>query len=189
MNFLQSDEAQATIDFKLKLFAFSTKSTNITAKYTQTDRRRRKGRIGSSTKRKHNKKKTIPTKIDLLRWAISHNKHYLLHCKLKPKTSNHHRLTQHNNSSFRQKKIQEPKNLMDPKIDRSSIHQYHITMGSESRRDTWKRSSRRRSKRSTERRNLPYRNISPTGLDTTQNKQKKRLLKLIEPVVSHIIFP
>jgi hypothetical protein len=29
-------------DFKLKLFAFSTKSTNITAKYTQTDRKKTK---------------------------------------------------------------------------------------------------------------------------------------------------
>jgi hypothetical protein len=30
----------------------------------------------------------------------------------------------------------EPKNSIDPKTDRSSIHKYHITMGSESRRDT-----------------------------------------------------
>jgi hypothetical protein len=42
MNFVQSDEAQATIDSKLKLFAFATKSMNITAKYTQTDRKKTK---------------------------------------------------------------------------------------------------------------------------------------------------
>jgi hypothetical protein len=46
-------------------------------------------------------------------------------------------------------------------------------MGSESRRDTWKRSSRRHSKRSIERRNLPHRNISPTGLDS-MDKRKTR---------------
>jgi hypothetical protein len=72
---------------------------------------------------------------------------------------------------------------IDPKTDRSSIHKYHITMGSQSRRDTWKRSSRRRSKRSTERRNSPYRNISPTALDSmdkrktrTRTARKKRKL-------------
>jgi hypothetical protein len=42
MNFVQSDEVQPTIDSKLKLFAFSTKSTNLTAKYTQTDRKKTK---------------------------------------------------------------------------------------------------------------------------------------------------
>jgi hypothetical protein len=39
-NYAQSDEAQATKGFKLKLFAFSPKSTNITAKYTKTDRKK-----------------------------------------------------------------------------------------------------------------------------------------------------
>jgi hypothetical protein len=39
--YAQSDEAQATKDSKLKLFAI-TKSTNITAKYTQTDRKKTK---------------------------------------------------------------------------------------------------------------------------------------------------
>jgi hypothetical protein len=86
--------------------------------------------------------------------------------------SNHHQLTQHNNSSLRQKKIQEP-NSIYPKTDRSSIHQYHITMGSESRRDTRKRNSLRRSKRSTERGNSPHRNISHTGLDS-MDKRKTR---------------
>jgi hypothetical protein len=62
--YAQSDEVQATNDFKLKPFAFSTKSTNITAKYTQTDRKKTKR---SDTKQKHNKKKTIPTKLDLQR--------------------------------------------------------------------------------------------------------------------------
>jgi hypothetical protein len=98
---------------------------------------------------------------------------YLLHCELQPKTSNHHRLTQHNNSSPRQKKIQEHKNSIDPKTDRSSIHKYPITMGSESRSDTWKRSNRRHSKRSTERRNSPHRKISPTGVDSI-DKRKTR---------------
>jgi hypothetical protein len=42
MNFVQSDEAQAMIDSKLKLFTFSTKSMNVTAKYTQTDRKKTK---------------------------------------------------------------------------------------------------------------------------------------------------
>jgi hypothetical protein len=37
---LQSNEGQATNDSKLKLFAFSTKSTNITAQYTQTERKK-----------------------------------------------------------------------------------------------------------------------------------------------------
>jgi hypothetical protein len=41
-NYAHSDEVQATKDSKLKLFAFSTKSTNITAKYTQTDRKKTK---------------------------------------------------------------------------------------------------------------------------------------------------
>jgi hypothetical protein len=63
-------------------------------------------------------------------YKLSHNKRYLLHRELQPKMSNHHRLTQHYNSSLRQKKIQEPKNSIDPKTDRSSIHQYYITMGS-----------------------------------------------------------
>jgi hypothetical protein len=46
-------------------------------------------------------------------------------------------------------------------------------MGCESRRDTWKQSSRRRSKRSTEGRNSLHRYISPTGLDR-MNKRKTR---------------
>jgi hypothetical protein len=41
-NYAQSDEAQATKDSKLKLFTFSTKNTNITVKYTQTDREKTK---------------------------------------------------------------------------------------------------------------------------------------------------
>jgi hypothetical protein len=43
-NYARSDEAQATKtkDSKLKLFAFSTKSTNITAKYTQRERKKKK---------------------------------------------------------------------------------------------------------------------------------------------------
>jgi hypothetical protein len=41
-NYAQSNEAQATKDSKLKLIAFSTKSTNFTAKYTQTDRKKTK---------------------------------------------------------------------------------------------------------------------------------------------------
>jgi hypothetical protein len=98
--------------------------------YTDGSKIRRKRRIRRVvlTKRKHNKKKTIPTKLDLQRWAISRNKRYLVHCEIQTKTSNHHRFTQHNNSSLRQKKIQEPKNSIDPKTDRSSIQNYHITM-------------------------------------------------------------
>jgi hypothetical protein len=44
-------------------------------------------------------------------------------------------------------------------------------MGSESRKDTWKQSSRRRSKRSDEQRNSPHRNISPTGLDSMDKRK------------------
>jgi hypothetical protein len=46
-------------------------------------------------------------------------------------------------------------------------------MGSESRKDTRKRSNRRRSKRSTERGNSQHRNISPTELDSI-DKRKTR---------------
>jgi hypothetical protein len=49
-----------------------------------------------------------------------------------------------------------------------------IRKGTESRRDTWKRSNRRRSKRSTERRNSPHRNISPTGLDGMDKKKHEQ---------------
>jgi hypothetical protein len=45
MNFVQSDESQATIDSKLKLSAFSTKSTNITAKI-YTDGSKKDEKVG-----------------------------------------------------------------------------------------------------------------------------------------------
>jgi hypothetical protein len=41
-NYAKSNEAQATKDTKLKLFAPSTKNTNITAKYIPTDRKKTK---------------------------------------------------------------------------------------------------------------------------------------------------
>jgi hypothetical protein len=41
-NYAQFDEAQATKDSKLKLFAPLTKNTSITAKYTTTDRKKTK---------------------------------------------------------------------------------------------------------------------------------------------------
>jgi hypothetical protein len=78
MNFVESDEAQATMDSKLKLFAFSTKSTNIIKNVGYTV-------VSESTiKRRQFPQNSI----------YSHNKRYLLHCELQPKTSNHHQLTQ-----------------------------------------------------------------------------------------------
>jgi hypothetical protein len=157
-----SDEAQATKDSELKLFAFSTKSTNITAKYTQTDRKKKTRRSERSrTKRKHNKKKTIPTKLDLQRWAVMNAIYSTASYNQKPVI-----ITDSLSTIIA---VSDRKRSKNPKTGRSSIHKYHITMGSESRRNTWKRSSRRRSKRSTERKNSPHRNISPTGLDSMDN--------------------
>jgi hypothetical protein len=66
-NYAQSYEAQATKDSKLKLFAFSTKSTYITARYTQTDRK--------NTKRSYTPKTLftplrVTTKTQLIRKLI-----------------------------------------------------------------------------------------------------------------------
>jgi hypothetical protein len=71
--------------------------------------------------------------------------------------------------------VSDRKRSKNPKIQliQKLIDQASITMGSESRRDTRKRNSRRRSKRSTERGNSPHRNISPTKLDET-DKGKTR---------------
>jgi hypothetical protein len=66
--------------------------------------------------------------------------------------------------------VSDRKRFKNPKTQ-SIKHQYHITIGSELRGDTWKQSSRRRSKRSTKQRNSPHRNISPTGFDS-MNKRK-----------------
>jgi hypothetical protein len=75
--------------------------------------KRQKGWICSSTKRQHNKKETISTKLDLQRSTISHYKRYLLHRELKPKTSDHHRLAQHNNSSLLAEKDSRTQKLKD----------------------------------------------------------------------------